>query len=121
MASCLVGELGCLKSLFEGIEIEEMNTESLCSVGRVKRCVTVCVATYLGISSGSLGILLLRRILSSTSSTSSSVCRITVHPGGKAEWCISRLVDLKVKPPKTGVTESCWPLGRCTCCATMLR
>jgi hypothetical protein len=29
---------------------------------------------------------------------------MTVHPGGIAEWCRSRFVDLKVKPPKTGVT-----------------
>jgi len=118
----LVGEWGALKSLLDGMEMDERYSESFCNVGLVNRCVTVCLGG--GVSSGTSWVrltLLFLRILSSTSSTSSTVCRITVHPGGKAEWCRSRLLDLKVKPPKMGETVSSCPLGRRTCCTTMPR
>ena len=40
-AMCRVGDVGLLKSAVAGMEIEDMNSESPCTVGFVKRCVTV--------------------------------------------------------------------------------
>jgi hypothetical protein len=103
MAICLVGEAVFLKSKLEGIDIEEMNIESRCAVGFENRWTTVC---FCGGSSDSFVSELMSTLLFLLSSSSivSSVCTITVHPGGIGEWCTSRFVDLKVKPPNTGVT-----------------
>lgn len=105
-AICLVGDVGPLKSLFAGMDIEDMKTESLCTVVLVNLCEMVFFwfGSWSSVGSRITDILLFLLRFSFTSSTSSSVCRITVHPGGIAEWCISRLADLKVYPPKTGVT-----------------
>lgn len=37
-----------------------------------------------------------------------------VQPDGKGEWELVVSLDLKNKPPKTGVMVRFWPLGRCT-------
>ncbi len=68
----------------------------------MNRCVTVCLC---GVSSDSRADCAATRLFlrPMSSSTSSSVCKFTVHPGGIAEWWRSRFVDLKLKPPKTGV------------------
>ena len=96
MAICRVGDEGVLKSEEEGMEIEERKSESCCKVGRVNLCTTVCFVFASSSGGFEMAILLLLLNLSSISSTSSSVWRMTVHPGGKAEWWTSRELDLKL-------------------------
>ncbi len=84
-AICLVGELLILKSELEGIEIEDRKSESFCKVGLVNRWAMVCFVDNSSKGSRYNDILLRLRTRSSVASTSSSVCSITVHPGGKAE------------------------------------
>lgn len=92
------GDAGVLKSLLEGTETEEMKSESLWSVGRVKRWEMVTLWSFAsgGSSPRPMYILLLLLMRSSSSSSSSSVERFTVQPGGIAEWCMSRSLLLKV-------------------------
>ena len=82
--------------------MEEINSESRCAVGLENRWTTVCFCG--GSSDSFLSRLTEVLFLLSSSSIASSVCTITVHPGGIGEWCRSRFVDLNVKPPNTGVT-----------------
>lgn len=88
-AICLVGEPLNLKSELEGMEMDDRNRESFRRVGLVNRCVIVCFVDNSSRGSRYSDILLRRGRRSSLSSTSSSVCNITVHPGGKAELCRS--------------------------------
>lgn len=85
MAMWRVGEALFLKSVLAGCDMDDMKSESLWTVGRVKRWATIC---FWGGSSWSFA-RWLREILlflrSGSVSTSSSVWRTTVQPGGIAE------------------------------------
>lgn len=86
-AICLVGDVGPLKSLLDGIDIDEMNTVSFCTVVRANLCdiVRFWLGSESSVGSRITDILLFLLMFSSISSTSSSVWSTTVHPGGMAE------------------------------------